>query len=231
MKRIHILLVFLLSAVITLGFGATSSSPTPTPTTTQTAAPTPTATATQTTTPTASPTATTTIPASPIQGLEGGFHDGTTATENTFASWASTAWTQTSAGEFGAGSLSDIDLASSPGDAVLARNETDPFPYRTPGTLASAVYDSGSDGTRWDGLFWDETTGASTDITFEVRASDTLFLKDDGSPGWTSVGGTTPVTAGLPQGRYLQWRATLSTTDTDQTPVLHEVRTWYYDYP
>ena len=40
---------------------------------------------------------------------------------------------------------------------------------------------------------------------------------------WTSVGGTTPVASGLPFGRYMQWRATLATTDQAVTPVLSEV--------
>jgi hypothetical protein len=83
-------------------------------------------------------------------------------------------------------------------------------------------------GTTWNGLFWDETLLANTDIVFEVRASDTLFAKDAASPGWTGVGGTSPVISGLPSGRYIQWRATLSTTDPAETPVLHEVRVYYY---
>ncbi|MDD1677408.1 MAG: hypothetical protein LUQ40_06715, partial [Methanomicrobiales archaeon] len=159
-----------------------------------------------------------------------GFQASATAAGNTFTSWSSSVWTQTNAGDFGAGSITDVDLATVPGDVVLARSDTVPFPYLASGTLASAVFDSGSEGTSWDGLFWDESVGASTGITLEVRASDTAFLKDDGSPAWTAIGGISPVTTGLPQGRYCQWRATLSTTDPDSSPVLHEVRTWYFDY-
>jgi hypothetical protein len=67
----------------------------------------------------------------------------------------------------------------------------------------------------------------STDITFEVRASDTL---SGGFPdtAWIPVGGTSPVTSGLPSGRYMQWRATLTTSDPSETPVLHEVTLEYY---
>jgi len=98
--------------------------------------------------------------------------------------------------------------------------------YVSPGTIASQVLDNGVAGARWDALFWDETRPSNTDIAFEVRASDTPFVKGDASPSWTSVGGTFPVTSG----RYMQWRAILTTSDPSQTPTLHEVRVYYSDY-
>ena len=95
-------------------------------------------------------------------------------------------------------------------------------------SIASQVRDTGVAGARWDGLFWDETLPANTDATFEVRASDTLFLKDAVTPAWTPVGGTSPISSGLPSGRYMQWRATLTTSDAAVTPLLHEVRLYHY---
>jgi hypothetical protein len=100
--------------------------------------------------------------------------------------------------------------------------------YASLGTIASQVFDTGVAGASWDALFWDETLPSNTDVTFEVRASDTLFAKGDATPSWTPAGGTSPVTSGLPSGRYMQWRATLTTSDTSKTPVLHEVRVYYY---
>ena len=100
--------------------------------------------------------------------------------------------------------------------------------YVSPGTIASQVLDTGVAGATWDALFWDETLQSNTDITFEVRASDTSFAKGDASPTWTAVGGISPVTSGLPSGRYMQWRATLTTSDTSKTPTLHEVRVYHY---
>ena len=94
--------------------------------------------------------------------------------------------------------------------------------------IASQVLDTGVTGARWDALFWDETLQSNTDITFEVRASDASFAKDAATPSWTSVGGTSPVPSGLPSGRYMQWRATLTTSDTSKTPTLPEVRAYYY---
>jgi hypothetical protein len=96
--------------------------------------------------------------------------------------------------------------------------------YVSTGTIASQVLNTGVAGARWDALFWDETLESDTGITFEVRASDTEFLKDAGSPSWIPVGETSPITSG----QYMQWQATLTTSDTSQTPTLHEVRVYYY---
>ncbi|MFC1846943.1 hypothetical protein ACFLYS_02670 [Chloroflexota bacterium] len=99
--------------------------------------------------------------------------------------------------------------------------------FASSGTIASQILDNGGAGTRWDGLFWGETLESNTDITFEVRASGTSFAKGDAAPSWTPIGGTSLITSGLPSGRYMQWRATLTTSDTSKTPVLHEVSVYY----
>lgn len=98
--------------------------------------------------------------------------------------------------------------------------------YAPLGTIASQVKDTAETGARWDALEWDEGLAGGTDITFDVRASNTPFLKDNTTLSWTSAGGTSPVYT-LPSGRYFQWRTTLATLDTSQTPVLNEVRTYY----
>ncbi len=95
--------------------------------------------------------------------------------------------------------------------------------YITSGTQASQVLDTGVVGATWSQLSWSETLQANTDITFQVRASDTSFLKGAATPSWSSVGGTSPVTTELPAGRYKQWQATLTTSDTAKTPTLHEI--------
>jgi hypothetical protein len=99
--------------------------------------------------------------------------------------------------------------------------------YISFGTLASPVFDTGNAGARWDSLFWDSLAFAGTNITFQVRASNTLFNKSDASPPWQQSGWPSPVNSGLPSGRYLQWRATLSTSNSTITPILNEVRVWY----
>jgi len=101
--------------------------------------------------------------------------------------------------------------------------------YAASGTIASAVLDTTVTGSRWDALFWDESLATGTDITFAVRASDTVFLKDAVTPSWTLVGGTSPVLTGLTSGRYKQWRATLTSNGSQtNTPTLQEARVYYY---
>ena len=124
-------------------------------------------------------------------------------------------------------------------DDIIVRKYANPEPttsvgaeeavnYVSSGTITSQVLDTGVDGVTWYRLSWVETLESGTDITFEVRASDTAFLKGDAAPSWTSVGGTSPVTSGLPLGRYMQWRATLTTSNPAETPTLHEVTVEYY---
>jgi hypothetical protein len=72
------------------------------------------------------------------------------------------------------------------------------------------------------------SSGLAISVTFEVRASDTIFLEDAATPSWTAVGLSSPVTSILPSGRYKQWRAILTTMDEFNTPVLSEVRIYYY---
>jgi hypothetical protein len=101
--------------------------------------------------------------------------------------------------------------------------------YVSSGTIASQVRDTGVAGASWVALFWDETLQSNTNITFEARASDVIFDKSDGSPGWTDLGAAnSPITTGLPSGQYMQWRATLTTSDDSKTPTLHEVRVYHY---
>lgn len=101
--------------------------------------------------------------------------------------------------------------------------------YKSNGTIASQVLDTGSSGIEWSSLEWNESLEAGTNITFEVRASDASFAKDDSLPQWFSVGEISPVNSVLPSGRYMQWRATLTTTELSKTPVLHDVSVYYLE--
>ncbi|MFA5629027.1 MAG: hypothetical protein WC958_02025 [Dehalococcoidales bacterium] len=149
-----------------------------------------------------------------------GLFDTDTSLDNKFTAWTSWLWRQTNRSQFDAGLFSNIDSADSPGNIKLAV-------FSSPGTITSQVFDSEKSGTRWDAVIWDSTLPVDTDITFEVRASDTPFNKDSGSPSWSSPSGTSPIQTGIPAGRYMQWRATLTTNDNSATPVLEEVRVYY----
>jgi len=96
--------------------------------------------------------------------------------------------------------------------------------YITPGTLASQVHDTGVAGTIWNELSWEENLPANTDITFEVRANDVLFDKNAATPKWINLEtANSSITSGLPPGQYMQWRASLSTSNDTSTPTLPAV--------
>ncbi|MDD1746287.1 MAG: hypothetical protein LUQ16_00830 [Methanomassiliicoccales archaeon] len=101
-----------------------------------------------------------------------------------------------------------------------------PLMFSRAGTLTSVTCDTGKAGSSILGLFWSEALASGTDITFEMRASDTLSSGAPSGP-WIGLGGTSPVISGLPSGRYIQWRATLTTSNLHLTPVLQEVRIYY----
>ncbi len=108
--------------------------------------------------------------------------------------------------------------------------------YSSPGSVASVVFDTTTANSRWDMLAWTASIPPGTGISMQVRASDTSFLKDAATPGWTSVTGSFAngkyivSYPNLPSGRYHQWRATLSTSTCSGTPVLNDVTVYYSDW-
>jgi hypothetical protein len=125
---------------------------------------------------------------------------------------------------------SDAAVANPPANVVAGGSLTyvaGSSGYIPLGSIASPVFDTMNAGARWDSLFWDSTLVTGTNVTFEVRASNTLFIKSDAAPAWQQSGWPSPVNSGLPSGRYLQWRATLSTSNSSRTPILNEVTVWY----
>ncbi len=107
--------------------------------------------------------------------------------------------------------------------------------YSSPGSIASIVFDTTTANSRWDMLTWTVSIPPGTGISFEVRASDTPFLKDAASPAWTPVtesfvnGMYIVAYPNLPSGRYHQWLGTLSTSTCSGTPVLNDVTVYYSD--
>jgi hypothetical protein len=117
---------------------------------------------------------------------------------------------------------------------TVGARETLPSVYVPFGTIASQVFNTTFLNGRWDLLQWDNATVSGTNITFQVRASNTLFDKNATAPPWINASWPSPVrtvlpSGQLPSGMYLQWRANLTTTDTTKTPILNEVRVWYSD--
>lgn len=143
------------------------------------------------------------------------------ASNNVFTAFISTPWTQTSQSDFQAGVLTNTQVSSS-GTVTLSL-------LRTSGTAASQVLDTGRPGTVVDMFSWVETTSSNNDITFEIRASDSVFQKGNNTLDWTPLGGTSPVSNGLAKGRYIQWRSTL-TRDffLGTSPSLQSIDLWYH---
>ena len=99
--------------------------------------------------------------------------------------------------------------------------------YLSPGTITSQPF-SASTIAEWQSLAWTGIKPAGTDITLAV------FTSSDGLT-WTDwpllTSNTSPIDlsfSSFPETRYIKWKATLSTADNTQTPVLHDVTVSYY---
>ena len=92
-------------------------------------------------------------------------------------------------------------------------------PYASAASFESRVFDSGANGY-WDVLSWVADEPAGTGLAILARAGDTA--SPDGS--WTAFTAVPISGEELPvAGRYLQYRADLSTTDPTLTPLLHQL--------
>ncbi|MBU2260230.1 hypothetical protein KKC44_06550, partial [Patescibacteria group bacterium] len=96
--------------------------------------------------------------------------------------------------------------------------------YNNSGTFLSQVFDSGIEDISWDTANWTEVLPPGADLTIAVRTGNTSI--PDGS--WTSFTSenTNPITSDLNvlEGRYLQYRATLSIGDSaSESPELEDI--------
>lgn len=99
------------------------------------------------------------------------------------------------------------------GDGSLSVDWIRLTPYPASGVFTSRVFDAGSTRT-WTGITWNGDLPAGTSIDVEARTGNTST--PDGS--WSSYTSTPNQS-----GRYVQYRATLATTDPHATPVLFDV--------
>jgi hypothetical protein len=95
--------------------------------------------------------------------------------------------------------------------------------YPSSGNLTSVVFDSGVDGTTWNSISWTESLPMGTNITIAMRSGDTatpdVSWSSWSAEMWTETGSTIV----SPTSRYIQYRATFTTTDIQATPVLSDV--------
>jgi hypothetical protein len=96
-------------------------------------------------------------------------------------------------------------------------------PYLSPCTFESRVLDA-SALVDWLTLDWMGNLPAGTAVSFETRSGSTV-TPDTGWSGWATVD-----TSGIvpsPYSQYIQYRATLSSTNATSTPIVEKVQIFY----
>ncbi|KKU42015.1 MAG: Regulator of chromosome condensation RCC1 [Candidatus Wolfebacteria bacterium GW2011_GWB2_46_69] len=107
---------------------------------------------------------------------------------------------------------------------------TFPGSYHPSGSFTSGVLDAGSAVANWGNLSWTNSGGQT--VSMQVRTSNAADLSDAASFGTASTNtGISLSTLGAVVGhRYIQYKATLSTANTSQSPSLDDVSITYARY-
>jgi PKD repeat protein/predicted GH43/DUF377 family glycosyl hydrolase len=99
--------------------------------------------------------------------------------------------------------------------------------YPFSGILTSIIFDSGSENTLWGSINWTEVNPPGTNITFSTRTGNTSIPDSSWSLWSPEMWDETGSQISSPPGRYIQYRATLSTSDQYSKPVLSDVTIQY----
>lgn len=95
--------------------------------------------------------------------------------------------------------------------------------YRSSGTLQSSVFDSGHSGTTWTNISWMGVVPPGTQLTISTRTGGSA-VPDASWSAWSLESSESSGTAiQSPPGRYVQYRATLTSTNLETTSVLKGV--------
>ncbi len=158
------------------------------------------------------------------------------AYENT-GSASSPSWTRKSSWD-----IPDVGFKAAPAfadldndgdyDAMVGNNDGLTYGYEnTPsfpssGTFTSPIIDLPN--IEFITLNWSETTSASTSIKFQFSSSNdnntwTAFLGPDGTTSTYYTASGTQIWTGHSGNRYIKYKAYLETTNTSQTPELHNI--------
>ena len=92
-------------------------------------------------------------------------------------------------------------------------------PFAATGSFVSRVFDAGSS-VQWQWVQWTSATPPGSSVAITVCTSDTLASGALASPTCAAVAASGPFSA---TSRYVQYRATLSTSDANATPELSDV--------
>ncbi len=102
--------------------------------------------------------------------------------------------------------------------------------YQSSGTLTSSAHDTGSS-ANFGAISWSDTSPAATTVEFQIATnsdnSTWNFRGPDGGAGTYYTSGGSGIWTGHDGDRYIKYKAFLSTTDTSQTPSLHDVSITY----
>jgi len=131
--------------------------------------------------------------------------------------------------DFGAGSTSDTTIFGTNISAVVQLSTDSGDFYNSSGTFISQVFDSGSATTVWNTLNWVENNYLSTDVTFATRTGNSA-VPDAGWTGWSpeliDPNGSSITSS---NNQYLQYRITLTTSDSTVSPAVDFVSIGYGD--
>ncbi|MCW4025614.1 MAG: hypothetical protein NWF01_11365 [Candidatus Bathyarchaeota archaeon] len=93
--------------------------------------------------------------------------------------------------------------------------------YAASGTLVSSAFDSGSAYTNWNMISWTALTSNETSVQFRVRTA--ASQAELSSAEWSQYYDTSNSALSVNQNRWIQYEATLSTSNNTVTPVLYDV--------
>ncbi|MFA5772506.1 MAG: DUF2341 domain-containing protein [Thermoplasmata archaeon] len=121
---------------------------------------------------------------------------------------------------------------ASPEPTNSTGNEEPRIQYPSSGNLTSSAFDAGKTVYPTD-ISWNETLLTGTDITLQTRVSMDNVVWSDWSPSLSTANGSSIMNGSkISQGRYIQWKATLTTTFPFQiTPTLCDVSFNYSTAP
>ncbi len=99
--------------------------------------------------------------------------------------------------------------------------------YESDGCFTSEVLDAGSL-VLWNNISWTESLPSGTDISFQVRAGNSLDPEDSIWSNWsTPLTDPASSTIDLPVSQFIQYRANFTTSMTNITPILSDVNISY----
>jgi hypothetical protein len=99
--------------------------------------------------------------------------------------------------------------------------------YNNTGYYFSTVFDTKAFGTQWNTINWTESLSPGTDITLTTRSGNTT-IPDTSWTAWSAeVINSAGSTITSPRSRYIQYQATLLTSDNSVTPILNEITITY----